>query len=73
MLGGKHIRSTRSQIKLFRKFGHELTIMSPTSPVDNKDIDEICKNEMREVETLETSILKISMLFIIMVWMKIRI
>ena len=58
MLGGKHIRSTRSQIKLFRKFGHELTIMSPTSPVDNKDIDEICKNEMREVETLEDIDLK---------------
>ena len=58
MMGGKHIRSARSQIKLFYKFGHKLTIMSPPSPVSNKDIDEICRNEMKERDTLEEVNLK---------------
>lgn len=58
MMGGKHIRSARSQIKLFHKLGHELTIMSPPSPVDNEDIDKICRNELKEEKRLEEVNLK---------------
>ncbi len=49
MLGGTHIRSTRSQIKLFSKFGHRLTVMSPPSPVNNNDIDDFCHKNCRSV------------------------
>ena len=58
MMGGKHIRSARSQIKLFHKFGHELTIMSPPAPIANEDIDEKCRSELRERDTLEEVRLK---------------
>lgn len=45
MIGGAHIRSTRSQIKLFLRVGHELTVMSPPSGVDNSDIEKIIEEQ----------------------------
>lgn len=41
MMGGAHICSARSQIKLFLRCGYEVTVMSPSSKVDNSDIEEI--------------------------------
>ena len=44
MMGGAHIRSTRSQIKLFLRYRHDVTVMSPPSKVDNFDIEEIIES-----------------------------
>lgn len=56
MVGGEHNPTTRSQIKLFLKFGYEITILSPESPVPNEDIEELYKRkcqrayDIRDVE-----------------------
>lgn len=39
MMGGTHIRTTRSQIKLFLREGHALTIMAPPPRTPNADIE----------------------------------
>lgn len=39
MMGGTHIRTTRTQIKLFKRYGHNISIISPPTKVDNSDID----------------------------------
>ena len=55
MIGGAHIRSTRSQIKLFLQAGHEVTVMSPPSFVDNSDIEKIIEEKCQCIspKTLE--------------------
>jgi aspartate carbamoyltransferase catalytic subunit len=53
MMGGRHIRSTRSQIKLFLRFQHNLFIMSPPSPVANSDIDSLIRTHCEEIESLD--------------------
>lgn len=53
MIGGTHIRSTRSQIKLFLRAGHEVTVMSPPPKVDNSDIEKIIKEQCRSVSQEE--------------------
>ncbi len=49
MIGGTHIRSTRSQIKLFLRAGHEVTVMGPPAGVDNADIERIIGEQCRSV------------------------
>lgn len=38
MVGGKHIRTTRSQMKLFHRVGFEMAFVAPESPVRNDDL-----------------------------------
>jgi len=52
MIGGRHIRTTRSQAKLFRRFGYEIDMISPISDVPNHDLDEFYKTQTRSFEDL---------------------
>lgn len=52
MIGGAHIRTTRTQIKLFLRLGHRVTILSPPSPVDNSDIERLYAAECERVDGL---------------------
>ena len=45
MIGGAHIRSARTQIKLFLRAGHEVTVMSLPPKVDNSDIEKIIEEQ----------------------------
>ena len=64
MVGGKHIRSTRTQIKLFHRYGHRLTILSPQSPVCNTDIDVFChKNCIGLDDIRETDLSKYQIIY----------
>ncbi len=39
MIGGIHVRTTRTQFKLFRRVGHEIDIIAPAVSVANDDMD----------------------------------
>lgn len=55
MIGGLHIRTTRSQIKLFLKAGYDVSVMSPPSQVDNSDIDALVSEKCRVISATEFS------------------
>lgn len=40
MVGGRHIRTTRTQTKLFTRFGHKVDLIPSAIEVDNGDIEE---------------------------------
>lgn len=49
MIGGVHIRTTRTQIKLFLRDGHAISVMSPKPPVANTDIDQLIEQECHRI------------------------
>ena len=49
MMGGSHIRTTRTQIKLFLRCGYEVSVMSPRPEVDNSDIDALIESQCRTI------------------------
>jgi aspartate carbamoyltransferase catalytic subunit len=48
-IGGGHLRVIRTQIKLFLRFGHSVSLQSPPSPVDNSDIQDTYSSQVTEV------------------------
>ncbi len=54
MLGGKHIRTTRTQVKLFYRYGFDIDIISPSSPVCNDDMDSFYKENTTEYDNIES-------------------
>ena len=53
MMGGQHIRSARTQLKLFHKFGHDITVMSPSSNCDNSDVDNFVATHCKTISSLD--------------------
>jgi len=49
MVGSEYLCTTRSQVKLFLKFGHKITLLSPESTVINEDIEEIYRRACARV------------------------
>jgi len=48
MIGGKHIRTTRTQTKLFRRFNFDVDLIASDVPADNRDMDLFYKENVRE-------------------------
>jgi|GEM_PF-4766594 len=58
MMGGQHIRSTRTQLKLLHRFGHNMIVMSPPSSCDNSDIDNFVARNCKSISSLDDVDLK---------------
>ena len=54
MIGGKHIRTTRTQAKLFRHFGYSIDMISPTNNTPNEDIEEFYRTETQSFDDLRS-------------------
>lgn len=52
MVGGIHIRTTRSQAKLFHRYGFEIDIVAPPSDADNSDIVEFFEANTRAYDDI---------------------
>ena len=50
MIGGKHVRTTRSPAKLFHRLGFEIALVSFSGDVPNSDMDEFYENSVVEFE-----------------------
>lgn len=55
MVGGKHIRTTRTQFKLFRRLGYTIDVVSPPSHIDNGDMDSFYSDNVAEYESVESA------------------
>ncbi|KAB7613755.1 hypothetical protein F9L33_10310 [Amylibacter sp. SFDW26] len=53
MMGGQHIRSARTQVKLFHRLGHTITVMSPEVSCDNSDVDEFIAINCKTISSLD--------------------
>jgi aspartate carbamoyltransferase catalytic subunit len=54
MIGGKHIRTTRTQTKLFHRLGHRVDIIPSKVTVDNYDMDDFYSNNTNEYNDVRT-------------------
>lgn len=54
MVGGIHIRTTRSQAKLFHRFGFEIDTIAPPSIVDNSDIVKFFESNTRAYDDVRS-------------------
>lgn len=48
MVGGRHIRTTRTQVKLFHRLGHKVDLIPSSIEVDNSDMEEFYENNIHE-------------------------
>jgi len=54
ILGGRHVRSTRSQVKLFKRLGHSVDLIAYGGDEDNSDIEPFYKANCKEFDDVRS-------------------